>query len=308
MRACRPTSPTTCSTARRPTASSSPTATTTPSRSGGRRRSPASGRTSPSSAWRWPTPTGTCASCATRRPGRWTRAPCPAVWRGRIIPRPTGPLHAMTDSMIAAAMGGYFVRARQRVPLGPLTRTLAAGTLLYPNDILHAQRDPAEPRPAPDRLGVDRRPRLRRARRLRRAARPRVRAAARPGPTRPRPQLDLHRFGRRAARRARRPSAWCSTPTATPGCGSGARAGSRPPARASRPPWGCRQPSWSTPTPGRADRPRMRRALDLAAAACPPIPTSRAALQAVVDSAAPDTGAARSLSRTGPLQQRPNLK
>ncbi len=63
-------------------------------------------------------------------------AALPAVWRGRIIPRPGGPLHTMTDSMIQSAMSGYAVRGRQEVRLGPLTRTLAEGTLLYPNDIL----------------------------------------------------------------------------------------------------------------------------------------------------------------------------
>jgi len=63
-------------------------------------------------------------------------AALPAVWRGRITPPPDGPLHTMTDSMIQSAMGGYAVRSRQEVTLGPLTRTLAEGTLLYPNDIL----------------------------------------------------------------------------------------------------------------------------------------------------------------------------
>jgi hypothetical protein len=60
----------------------------------------------------------------------------PAVWRGRIIPRPTTPLHAMTDSMIQSAMNGYLVRGTQQVTLGPLTRILADGSVLYPNDIL----------------------------------------------------------------------------------------------------------------------------------------------------------------------------
>jgi hypothetical protein len=60
----------------------------------------------------------------------------PAVWRGRIIPRPVGPLHAMTDSMVASAMRGYVVRGRQEIALGPINRTLADGTVLYPNDIL----------------------------------------------------------------------------------------------------------------------------------------------------------------------------
>ena len=60
----------------------------------------------------------------------------PAVWRGRIIPRPEGPAHTMTDSMIAGAMSGYVARERQQITLGPLTRTLAERTVLYPNDIL----------------------------------------------------------------------------------------------------------------------------------------------------------------------------
>lgn len=63
-------------------------------------------------------------------------AALPAVWRGRIIPRPTSPLHTMTDSMIQSAMNGYLVRGTQRVTLGPLTRTLTEGSVLYPNDIM----------------------------------------------------------------------------------------------------------------------------------------------------------------------------
>jgi hypothetical protein len=63
-------------------------------------------------------------------------AALPAVWRSRIIPRPTMPLHSMTDSTIGLAMTGYAVQATQEVRLGPLTRTLAGGTFLYPNDLL----------------------------------------------------------------------------------------------------------------------------------------------------------------------------
>ena len=63
-------------------------------------------------------------------------AALPPVWRDRVIPRPTAPLHTMTDSMIQSAMTGYVVRDSQQVTLGPLTRTLAAGEVLYPNDIL----------------------------------------------------------------------------------------------------------------------------------------------------------------------------
>jgi hypothetical protein len=63
-------------------------------------------------------------------------ASLPAVWRNRIVARPDLPLHAMTDSMIASAMSGYLVRDRQQITLGPLTRTLSARSLLYPNEIL----------------------------------------------------------------------------------------------------------------------------------------------------------------------------
>jgi hypothetical protein len=63
-------------------------------------------------------------------------AALPAVWRRRIIPRPITPLHTMTDSMIQSAMNGYLVRGTQRVTLGPLTRTLTNGSVLYPNDIM----------------------------------------------------------------------------------------------------------------------------------------------------------------------------
>jgi hypothetical protein len=64
------------------------------------------------------------------------QAALPAVWRSRIIPRPIAPLHAMTDSMIGAAMAGYVVSTPQDIRLGPLTRSLTKGTFLYPNDIL----------------------------------------------------------------------------------------------------------------------------------------------------------------------------
>jgi len=60
----------------------------------------------------------------------------PPLWRGALIPRPDRPLHTMTDSMIAAAMSGYVVPEDQPVSLGPLTRTLKAGSFLLPNDIL----------------------------------------------------------------------------------------------------------------------------------------------------------------------------
>ena len=42
----------------------------------------------------------------------------------------------MTDSMIASAMNGYLVNDSTEVRLGPVTRRLAAGSVLYPNDIV----------------------------------------------------------------------------------------------------------------------------------------------------------------------------
>jgi hypothetical protein len=60
----------------------------------------------------------------------------PPIWRGALFPKPDSPLHTMTDSMIAAAMSGYVVPEDQQVSLGPLTRTLKAGSFLLPNDIL----------------------------------------------------------------------------------------------------------------------------------------------------------------------------
>ncbi len=60
----------------------------------------------------------------------------PPVWRSRVTPRPDWPLHAMSDSAIAAAASGYLVRGTRQVALGPLTRTLRDGTFLYPNDLL----------------------------------------------------------------------------------------------------------------------------------------------------------------------------
>jgi hypothetical protein len=53
-----------------------------------------------------------------------------------VSPRPDWPLHAMSDSAIAAAMSGYMVRGSRQVALGPVTRTLRDGTFLYPNDLL----------------------------------------------------------------------------------------------------------------------------------------------------------------------------
>jgi len=65
-----------------------------------------------------------------------TQNALPPLWRGALIPKPDRPLHTMTDSMIAAAMNGYVVPEDQPVSLGPLTRTLKAGSFLLPNDIL----------------------------------------------------------------------------------------------------------------------------------------------------------------------------
>jgi Protein of unknown function (DUF2723) len=64
------------------------------------------------------------------------RKALPAIWQGAVRPPPDRPLHNMSDSMIASAMNGYLVPQDQRVPLGPLSRTLRAGTYLLPNDIL----------------------------------------------------------------------------------------------------------------------------------------------------------------------------
>ena len=64
------------------------------------------------------------------------RKTLPAIWQGDIRPPPAQQLHGMTDSMIATAMTGYVVPQEQRVALGPLTRTLKAGSYLLPNEIL----------------------------------------------------------------------------------------------------------------------------------------------------------------------------
>jgi hypothetical protein len=63
-------------------------------------------------------------------------AALPGVWRNRVIPRPQLPVHSLNDSAIGTAMAGYYVAEAQEVSLGPVSRTLAAGTVLYPNDIL----------------------------------------------------------------------------------------------------------------------------------------------------------------------------
>ncbi len=64
------------------------------------------------------------------------RAQLPKIWTDSIPERPSGPLHGMSDSTIASAMAGYYVAEPRSVKLGPLSRDLAPGTFLYPNDIL----------------------------------------------------------------------------------------------------------------------------------------------------------------------------
>jgi hypothetical protein len=64
------------------------------------------------------------------------RKSLPAIWHGAVRPPPDQPLHSMSDSMIATAMSGYVVPADQRISLGPLSRTLKAGSFLLPNEIL----------------------------------------------------------------------------------------------------------------------------------------------------------------------------
>jgi transmembrane protein TMEM260 (protein O-mannosyltransferase) len=64
------------------------------------------------------------------------RKALPPIWQDAVRPLPDRPLHGMTDSMIATAMNGYVVPQDQRISLGPLVRTLKAGSYLLPNDIL----------------------------------------------------------------------------------------------------------------------------------------------------------------------------
>ena len=63
-------------------------------------------------------------------------AALPPMWRDSVASRPDWPLHTMSDSAIATAMRGYAVSQTQPLKLGPLSRTLEAGTYLLPNDIL----------------------------------------------------------------------------------------------------------------------------------------------------------------------------
>ena len=64
------------------------------------------------------------------------RKALPPIWQGALRPPPEQPLHNMSDTTIAAAMAGYVVPRDQQVALGPLSRTLKAGSFLLPNDIL----------------------------------------------------------------------------------------------------------------------------------------------------------------------------
>jgi hypothetical protein len=64
------------------------------------------------------------------------RAGLPAIWHGAIRPPPMDPLHTMSDQMITGALSGYMAGQDQQISLGPLTRTIEAGTYLLPNDIL----------------------------------------------------------------------------------------------------------------------------------------------------------------------------
>jgi hypothetical protein len=63
-------------------------------------------------------------------------AQLPEIWRADRRPRPTWPMHSMSDSAIAIAMRGYVVSDEQQLKLGPLVRTLSRGSYLMPNDIL----------------------------------------------------------------------------------------------------------------------------------------------------------------------------
>ena len=60
----------------------------------------------------------------------------PPIWRSNPGTRPTWKLHSMSGSAIATAMRGYPVSETQQLKLGPLTRTLEAGSYLLPNEIL----------------------------------------------------------------------------------------------------------------------------------------------------------------------------
>ena len=86
----RATSRATCSTPSSRTACSSPSATTTPSRSGTRRKSKASARTSSSRTRRCSTPTGTRDSSSVARSTSTTRRAGPAIYRGKQLDEADG--------------------------------------------------------------------------------------------------------------------------------------------------------------------------------------------------------------------------
>ena len=195
-------------------------------------------------------------------------------------------------------MNGYVVAGRQQVTARAADpdarRGLGALSQRHPD----ARRHPAESRPAADRLGVHRRARASRARRLRRAARPGLRAADRAAGHRPRPTstctasagvpidvpttdrlvFDTYRYGGAARARGGRPR--------------------DAPAPASRPRWGCRRRCWSTPTPARGELDRMRRAIEVGGRAVSQ-PGLRAALGRCAPGAlGPDSRQGRSPART----------
>ena len=64
------------------------------------------------------------------------RAALPPIWRDSVKPPPDWPLHTMSDTAIAVAMRGYGVSQTQELKLGPLARTLEAGTYLMPNELM----------------------------------------------------------------------------------------------------------------------------------------------------------------------------
>ena len=220
-------------------------------------------------------------------------AALPAVWRDRVIARPAMPLHAMTDSMIASAMNGYLVRGRQELRVGPLTRTLADRTVLYPNDILtlavlqqNLGRRPIVWAASAGRafagLGqyvVQRGLGFELQTTLPDTTSPdldlhRFAGAPMDVPTTARLVFDTYRYGELRERGAAGLESTSASVAATLGL---------PPALLVYAYAGRREPD------------AMRRAMELAVALSPN-PDLRAALQTVVDSA------------TGPLQERPNLK
>ena len=62
------------------------------------------------------------------------QASAPAVWRGRAQPRPTWPLHTMTDAEVDQAMFAQLVQQPVEVPVGPLRAPVPANSVLGPSD------------------------------------------------------------------------------------------------------------------------------------------------------------------------------